>query len=164
MYTAIFDSAEMIREALRTAFGSSTSPPATYRVGVGQEFAMDAGGLVDMCCDGAIAIMVGDTTAVPGSSLLGTPLSLLQDFMVLVLRCSPGMDDSGRVPTEQQELDSSRLVLDDRERLLVCMSDFAEANNLADGEYSEPTVVAIEPQGGCCGNMMSFVMAIGQDC
>lgn len=163
-YTMLYDFMESLRDTFRASFAASPQPPATHAIRVGEELAMEIGGIADMCCDGTVAVLALQTTQVPGTEEAGLPVSMFQDFAVVVLRCSPSIDDMGRFPDEQVQTDSVKLLLDDRERLLATMAVYVENAGFASGEYLNPTVNAVEAQGGCCGNAFSFTVALTQDC
>jgi len=155
---------EMVLTAFQNAFVGSSQVPATFQVTVGQEVAADVDAFTDACCQGLAVLMVTEGGLEPGTIRHDGGLYSKVTLDFLVFRCAPTIGDNLRTPTAAEHLAYSRIVLDDMQRMMrgaKAVHDFAW---ITEEDISDPTWQAIPVDGGCGGGVVSFEMAVIEDC
>lgn len=138
-----------LEEALDALLGAALAEldpvPGRVLIAPGAEVAWDA------CCDGQLWVRVAsveDATPLVANGRSAQscgPLAWLVTFGLGVLRCSPSVDDRGRVPPAESLTDNARQLVADMQglaRALACSGGVSGRSQLW---------TPLGPEGGCAG-------------
>lgn len=158
-----YDAAVDILAAVKTAYLPYANKPARYMIQPGTQVGYDMGGgtLEDMCCAGAVIIVIGAKEFANLGDLRTGGWS--QPYMIIVLRCAPvGTMQAG--PSDAAYGSATQLYTDDMKLVRTAVRNFLASTDVTEADSIDWSESMIDPQGGCSGSQISFTIPVMEDC